>query len=196
MAVFKTTIVLVLVFAVLSSTSPCYEAGRSCRHHHRPYFTLFLQYYSPSQDWLITDEWGSMCRHWWLRSAARCDTVRGPSQEWRRPLHDRDMRLAMPVCQAQDQVCLLQAWGQQIRVLLSAMRAIKLEQGLCDTLNKINKLNVCSIIKRWKGYWLYQTLARSHMHGWLSNELFQMNCDMVWLWGCLVSRESLYLIPF
>uniref|UniRef100_A0A804P1D7 Uncharacterized protein n=1 Tax=Zea mays TaxID=4577 RepID=A0A804P1D7_MAIZE len=30
MAVFKTTIVLFLVFAVLSSTSPCYEAGRSC----------------------------------------------------------------------------------------------------------------------------------------------------------------------
>uniref|UniRef100_A0A804P1D8 Uncharacterized protein n=1 Tax=Zea mays TaxID=4577 RepID=A0A804P1D8_MAIZE len=29
MAVFKTTIVLFLVFAVLSSTSPCYEAGRS-----------------------------------------------------------------------------------------------------------------------------------------------------------------------
>ena len=41
MAVVKKTLVIVLVAAILSSISPCYEAGRNCRHHPS-YFSIFF----------------------------------------------------------------------------------------------------------------------------------------------------------
>jgi hypothetical protein len=95
MAVIKKTLVIVLVAAIVSSISPCYEAGRSCRHHPT-YFSLFflrLMSYCINQRFLF-ELWCSMCWHW-LQSA-RCNTLRGPYKEWRGPLYNCNMRLEMP----------------------------------------------------------------------------------------------------